>query len=98
EVVALTANAGLAAGAEPVDVTDEVHPGYGELAVHALAAFPGMHYGAVDIRTTAPAAAPDGDNHVVTEVEFAPAPISHFPAAGPPRDVVGAILEVYLGA
>lgn len=38
---------------------------------------------------------PTEDNHVVTEVEFSPGPLSMFPWEGPPRDMAGPILDFY---
>ena len=39
--------------------------------------------------------APTPENHVVTEVEFSPGPVSMFPWSGEVRDMPGPILDFY---
>ena len=97
EVLTLHDRTSLVAGAETIESTESVHPGFADVALAALAAVPGLRYGAVDLLAPTVSAAPTLENHVVGEVEFAPGPMSHFPAAGEPRDVAGAILEFYAG-
>ncbi len=96
EVVVLAGSSRVAAGAASVAVTEAVHPGLAEVAVAALAAVPGLSYGGVDVLASAVGEAPAPGNHVVAEVEFAPGPTAHFPSEGEPRDVAGAILDLYL--
>ena len=84
------------AAEERLDVTEVAHPGYAEVAVAAVAAIPGLRYGAVDLIATSVTEAPAQGNHVVAEVEFAPGPHTHVPTVGEPRDVAGAILDLEL--
>ncbi len=81
---------------EHIDVTGDAHPGFAEVAVRALAAIPGLRYGAVDLIASSVTEAPAQGNHVVAEVEFAPGPMDHVPSAAEPRDVAGAILDLEL--
>ena len=39
--------------------------------------------------------APTSENHVMTEVEFSPGPVSMFPWIGEVRDMPGPILDFY---
>lgn len=94
--VTLRNTSNLATGGDSVDVTDTVHPSFREVAVAALRAIPGMHYGGVDLLAhdlTRPAS---HENHVVTEIEYAPGPGPYFPVVGIPRDVGDAVLGFYL--
>ena len=83
-------------GGEAVDVTDDVHASYRELAVKAVKAIPGMEYGGVDIFTLDYTSPRGPTNSAVSEIEFSPAPTGLFPTIGTPRDIAGAILDFYL--
>ena len=96
EETILRGQSNLSAGGDSIDVTDQVHPGFKEIVVGALAAIPGMEYAGVDIIAPSVAVAPTSGNHVVSEVEYSPAPITHFPSAGPFRDMTGELLDYYL--
>lgn len=83
----------ISAGGESVDVTDEAHEGFREIAVRALRAIPGLTHGGCDILADDITQAPTRSNHVVTEVEFDPSiSMHHFPARGRPRNVAREIL------
>lgn len=98
ERVTLRGVSDLRAGGDSVDVTDEVDPYYSEIAVTAVHGMPGLAYAGVDIIASDITKAPDGDasRYVVSDVEFSPAPMAHFPVIGAPRDVAGAIIEHYV--
>lgn len=92
---------------ELVDVTDVVtssHVTLGQLAVEAVAKFPGVSYAGVDLIVDAPpasfdpGAAPntiDRSEGIVAHVNCAPALVGTFPSRGERRDVAGAILDHY---
>jgi len=94
--VTLRYTSNLATGGDSVDVTDSMHPSFGEVAVAALRAIPGMHYGGVDLLAHDVSLPASPENHVVSEIEYAPGPGPYFPVVGNPRDVAGAVLGFYL--
>lgn len=84
----------LSAGAVPVDLTDAVHPTYHEVAVAAVAAFPGLGLAGVDLVADDLSAPAGPDNHVVVDVQAMPQlAIHHFPVTGPGRDVAAAVVD-----
>jgi D-alanine-D-alanine ligase-like ATP-grasp enzyme len=96
EEVTLRGASNLSAGGDSIDYTDTVHPGFRELAIQAVKAIPGMQYAGVDIIAPSVTVEPTPDNYVIGEVEYSPAPITHFPFAGPAHDMAGALLDYYL--
>lgn len=96
EQVVLRGASNLSAGGDSIDVTDMMHSSLKDVARRAVAAVPGMEYAGVDIiaRSVTDPASPE--NHVVSEVEYSPAPITNFPVEGASRDMAGAILDFYL--
>ena len=84
-------------GGETVDVTEDVHLSYKDLATQAIRAIPGMEYGGVDIFIRDHLSPCNSINCAVSEVEFSPAPTGMFPTIGTPRDIAGAILEFETG-
>jgi D-alanine-D-alanine ligase-like ATP-grasp enzyme len=90
--------ANSAVGGEHVEITDEVHPRYLDVAIQSIAAVPGMNYGGLDffIRDALREPRPDQDDMAISEVEFSPAPAAAFVMSGTPRDAGRAILEFYL--
>lgn len=86
----------LSAGGDSIDYTETMHPGFRELVIRAVEAIPGMEYAGVDIIAPSITVEPSPDNHVIGEVEYSPAPITHFPAEGPTHDMAGALLDYYL--
>lgn len=94
--VVLRSASNLSAGGDSIDVTEEVDPEFVELARRAIEAIPGVEYGGVDIIARDISGRPSGTDHVVSEVEFSPAPMAHFPWDGTPRDMAGRVLERYL--
>ena len=96
EEVELRGASNLSAGGDSIDCTDEMHPDYRDVVIQAVAAIPGMEYAGVDVITPDITVAPTAENHVVSEVEYSPAPITHFPSEGPFRDMTGELLDYYL--
>lgn len=96
EEVELRGASNLSAGGDSIDCTDAMHPAYRKIVTRAVKAIPGMEYAGVDVITPDIAAPPTPENHVVSEVEYSPAPITHFPSQGPFRDMTGALLDFYL--
>ncbi len=96
ETVTLRNVSNLSAGGDSIDFTETAHPEFLKIAVQAVNAIPGMQYAGVDIITDDITAEPNSTNYVVGEIEYSPAPLSHFPAIGKPRDMAGAILDYYL--
>lgn len=96
EEVVLRSISNLAAGGDSIDVTDQLHPDLRQVAQNAVAAIPGVEYAGVDIIASSIKGPASAGNHVVSEVEFSPAPITNFPVQGAPRDMAGAVLDFYL--
>lgn len=94
--ITLRSQSNISAGGDSVDVTDIVHPDYKDIAIKAVQAIPGIEYAGVDIITPDITVKPTSSNHIVGEVEFSPAPITHFPYKGEARDMAGAVLEYYI--
>lgn len=94
--ITLRGASNLSAGGDSIDWTDRMHPGFRDLALRAVESIPGMEYAGVDIIAPSIAEAPTPENHVVGEVEYSPAPITHFPAEGDAHDMAGALLDFYL--
>lgn len=63
----------------------------------AVRAIPGLRYAGVDVLARDIRSAASDDNHIISEVEFSPAALSHFPLVGVPRNMAGAVLDFYLG-
>ena len=95
EVVVLRRTSNLSGGGDSVDMTDVIHPAFRDIAVRAVDAIPGMGYMGVDIIATTITEPPTSANHVVTEVETSPGPMTDFPVVGAPRDMAGSILDYY---
>lgn len=87
--------AGFSMGAESVDVTDDIHPSYREIAVAAVHAIPAMTVAGVDILITDPEVPATRENHIIIELNSQPGIGSHhFPVRGQARNVGGAIVDL----
>lgn len=95
EKIPLRKVANLSSGGDSIDVTEQVHPTFHDIAVAAIRSCPGMGYGGVDIIAQDIATEATPDNHIVGEIEFSPAPLAHFPFKGEARDMAGAIIDFY---
>lgn len=85
----LRSKCNLAAGGDPIDVTDEIPEYVRNLAVQAVQAVPGLPGGGVDILVNE-----KEKRACVIEINGAPQLGMHlFPIKGQARDVVGAILD-----
>jgi D-alanine-D-alanine ligase-like ATP-grasp enzyme/acylphosphatase len=92
--VTLQSVANVAAGGESVDVTDEIHPDFEEIAVRSCKALPGAINAGVDVLVEDISAPPSGQEWAVCEVNTcAQIALHHFPVAGTPRDAAGALIE-----
>jgi D-alanine-D-alanine ligase-like ATP-grasp enzyme len=97
EVVVLRSASNLSAGGDSIDVTEQAHPGFIDVAIRAVRAIPGMPYAGVDLIAPDITAAPTATNYIVSEIEYSPCPtVAHFPLIGTPRDMAGAVLQYYL--
>lgn len=86
--------AGFSSGAESVDLTDDVHPSFLEVAARSAGAIPGLEIAGVDImaKDFKEPAAPG--NYIVVEINSQPGiGAHHFPAHGQSRNVAGAIVR-----
>ena len=86
----------ISAGGDSIDVTDEIHKDFEEIAISAVKAIPGITYAGVDFIAKTLSEKPNSSNHIVSEIEFSPAPIAQFPYEGKYRDIAGELLEYYL--
>ncbi|MCC5895601.1 MAG: hypothetical protein JJU16_09095 [Alkalibacterium sp.] len=96
EYIEVRDESNIASGGDGIDFHETVHPTFKDIAVQAIQSVPGLHYGGVDVIAEDITVAPTEENHVVTEVEFSPGPLSMFPWEGPPRDMAGPILDFYV--
>lgn len=86
----------ISAGGDSIDVTDEIHKEFKEIAISAVKAIPGIPYAGVDFIAKSISVKPNSSNHIISEIEFSPAPIAQFPYQGKSRDIAGALLDYYL--
>jgi acylphosphatase len=92
--ITLQSVANVAAGGESVDVTEDVHPDFADIAVRACRALPGAINAGVDVLVEDISAAPSGQEWAVCEVNTcAQIALHHFPVAGTQRDAAGALIE-----
>lgn len=96
EYIELRNVSNASAGGDTIDVTDEIHPSFKEIAVTAVQACPGMLYGGVDIIAKNIYEAANPSTYAVAEIEFSPAPLAHFPFSGEARNMAGAIINAYI--
>jgi D-alanine-D-alanine ligase-like ATP-grasp enzyme len=92
--VVLDLKANLSNGADSVDLTDDVHPSYLDVAVQAVNAFPGLGVAGVDMMAHDFSKPAKADNHVVLELNSMPGiGAHHYPCIGKPRDAAKEILD-----
>ncbi|MBI1905171.1 MAG: acylphosphatase [Rhodocyclales bacterium] len=96
--VPLHAVANIGAGGESVDVTEQAHPAWADIAVRARQAlFDPLHAG-LDLIAQDIAQPPDAQTWAVIELNTNPdLGLHHFPMHGPGRDVAGALLDEWFG-
>lgn len=93
--ITLRKQSNIHAGGDNIDVTDIAHPEFKSIAVKAIQAIPGLAYGGVDIIASDITVKPTEKNHIVSEVEFSPAPIAQFPYSGKKRNMAAALIDYY---
>lgn len=94
ETVFLRENSNISTGGDSIDFTDDIHPGYKEIAVRAAKAVGAKICGA-DIIIRDIDAAPQKDNHSIIELNFNPALHIHdFPYKGRNRNVERKVLDL----
>lgn len=94
EIVYLRENSNISTGGDSIDFTDEIHPGYREIAINAARAVGARICGA-DIIIRDISVAPQRDNHSIIELNFNPALHIHdFPYQGENRNVERRILDL----
>lgn len=92
--VFLRRNSNISTGGDSLDFTDDVHPGYRDLAVAATAAV-GARISGVDMMVGDIRAEPSADNYAVIELNFNPALHIHdFPYRGRNRAVEKHVLDL----
>ncbi len=92
--VTLRRNSNISTGGDSLDFTDEIHPGYRDLAVAAAAAV-GASICGVDMLVDDLAAEPTGSNYGIIELNFNPALHIHdFPYRGVNRRVERHVLDL----
>lgn len=95
EVVILRTVPNLSAGGDSIDVTEAIHPSYRQVAAALSCSIPGLRYLGIDFLSRDIRAPALPGHYVVSEIEFSPAPLAHFPALGQARDMAGAVLDFY---
>lgn len=92
--VFLRDNSNVSTGGDAIDMTDEVHKGYNQIARDATAAL-GAHICGVDMMIQSPQKAPTEGNHVIIEMNYNPVLFFHaFPYKGKGRDVATPLLKL----
>lgn len=95
KVVELDMRANISRGGDSIDVTDETHESYFDLAVSAAASVPGLEQAGVDLMVKDYTLPLNSENCVIGELEAVPALGVHLPSSGPGRDVAKMIIKHY---
>lgn len=96
QIVYLRSAANLSAGGDNVDVTDETHESLKSIAIHAVAAIPGIQHAGVDILLEDHTQSADSQEVNVCEVNGQPGLSAHdFPVIGKPRHVVKDVFQFF---
>lgn len=86
--------ANIGTGGDSKDVTDEVHPGFAEIAIKAAHSIPGAYFAGVDLLVPDISVSPDEQEYAVCEINTrCDIGLHHFPVFGPARDAAGALIE-----
>ena len=97
QLVLLRQNSNISTGGDSLDMTDQVHSGYGRLA-ETCARTLGARICGVDIMSANITAAPARTIHAIIEANFNPVLYFHeYPAVGQPRSVAAAVVELLFG-
>lgn len=93
-VVIIDLKAGISTGADSVDITDEVHPSFKQIAERVAAVVPGLDVIGVDILAHDHTRPPQKDNYIVIEANTRPGiSAHHYPVFGEPRNAAAKIVE-----
>lgn len=85
---------GFSTGADSVDITDEVHPSFLDIASRAVTTFVGLDVAGVDILAHDLEQEAVAGNYIVVEINSQPGiGAHHFPVDGKARNVAGAIID-----
>lgn len=93
--VILDYRANVSRGGDSIDITDDVHKSYEELAISAVNAVPGLEQAGVDLMVKDYRSPLSPDNCVVGEIESMPALTAHLPSQGNGRNVALMIINHY---
>ncbi|MXQ14253.1 acylphosphatase [Microvirga makkahensis] len=92
--VSLHLVANIGGGGESVDVTEDVHPDFADIAVRTCKALPGAIHCGVDLLVEDIAHPASRQTWAICEINTNPdIAMHHFPVAGRPRDAAGALIE-----
>lgn len=95
ELIYLRNNSNISTGGDSYDITEEIHPSMGEIALKAINAIPGLAYAGVDIISRDYKSEQNSDSYIVIEINANPGiDMHHFPYHGKPRNVAKGIVDV----
>lgn len=95
ERVFLSAVSNRHAGADVIDVTDEVHISYREVIAKAVSTIPGIAICGADVIIPDCSAPASSSNYAIIEMNTGPGFADHhYPWEGKPRDVAGDVIEM----
>jgi len=95
EQIFLRENSNISTGGDVIDVTDDIHPSVGEIAVRAINAIPGLAYGGVDFMTTDVTKKQTADSYTILEINASASIKMHqCPTLGQSRNVAGGIVDI----
>ncbi|MCB1085381.1 MAG: bifunctional glutamate--cysteine ligase GshA/glutathione synthetase GshB, partial [Chlamydiia bacterium] len=92
--VFLRENSNVSTGGDAIDVTDDLHSGYGRIAIEAAQTFEAKICG-VDMMIVSAHEAPTPKNYAIVELNYNPVLFIHaHPFKGKARDVAGPLLDL----
>lgn len=95
ELIYLRNNSNISTGGDSYDITEEIHPSMGEIALKAINAIPGLAYAGVDIISRDYKSEQNSDSYIIIEINANPGiDMHHFPYSGKPRNVAKGIVDV----
>lgn len=86
--------ANIGTGGDSKDVTDEVHPGFAEIAIKAAHSIPGTFFAGVDLLAPDISRSPEEQDYAICEINTrADIGLHNFPVIGQARDAAGALVQ-----
>ena len=86
--------ANIGTGGDSKDVTDEVHPGFTEIAIKAAHSIPGTFFAGVDLLVPDISQPPENQDYAICEINTrADIGLHNFPVIGKARDAAGALVQ-----